>query len=88
MNTTIGDNIFGMSSAAREVMRCLFLHGPTWDGKMKYLPLGLGELVSMGYARHAFGWAWLTDSGTELAINTMLLGKAKDRRQNKHREQA
>lgn len=75
---SIRDQIFGMSGAAREVMRCLFLHGPTWDGNIPS-KVGRGELVKLGYARHAHGFAWLTDAGIEFAIKSMSMDEEKDR---------
>ena len=74
----IQDKIFGMSGAAREVMRCLFLHGPTWDGNIPS-KAGRGELVTLGYAEHEFGFAWLTRSGVEFAIKALLMDSEKER---------
>ena len=78
------DTIFGMGSAAREVMRCLFLQGPTWDGDIPS-KAGRGELIANGYAKHGYGYAWLTDIGVEFAITSMLLGEEKDRWNNRRR---
>ncbi len=75
----IRDKIFGMTSAAREVMRCLFLLGPTWDGNIPSKS-GRNELVDLGYAERWKGWAWLTRKGAEFAITSMDLGNEKERR--------
>ena len=59
------------SSAVRDVMRCLFFHGPTWDGNIPSKSARDG-LCRLGLAEHRFGYAWLTRDGVELAINTGL----------------
>ncbi len=71
------DKIFGMSSAARDVMRCLFFHGPTWDGDIPS-KAGRGELFDLGYATRHQGWSYLTDAGVRFAIDSMVLGDAKE----------
>lgn len=85
--TNIRDKIFGMSGGAREVLRCLFLQGPTWDGDIPS-KAGRGDLVRLGYAQHAFGFAWLTRSGVEFAINSMEMDREKERWQNQRRRSA
>lgn len=74
----IRDKIFGMSSAAREVMRCLFLHGPTDDGDIPSKG-GRDELCDLDYAHHEFGFAWLTRGGVEFAIKSMEMDREKER---------
>lgn len=74
--------ILGMSSAAREVLRCLFFHGPTWDGDVPS-KVGRGELVKLGLAQHEFGWAWLTREGVDFSVTVMLLGDEKEKWQRK-----
>ncbi len=76
--TDIQTKIMGMSSAAREVLRCLFFHGPTWDGDIPS-KTGRGELGQLGLAHHEFGWAWLTREGVDFALTVMLLGDEKEK---------
>ncbi len=56
-----------LSGAEREVLWCLFKHGPTWDGDIPSKS-GRTELVSKGYVAQAEGWNWLTTEGGTLAI--------------------
>jgi len=74
----IRDKIFGMSGGAREVVRCLFLHGPTWDGNIPS-KRGRDELCRLGYAHHEFGFAWLTRDGMQFAIKSMEMHLEKER---------
>jgi len=74
----IQSKILGMSGSAREVLRCLFFHGPTWDGDIPS-KVGRGELVGLGLAHHEFGWAWLTRDGIDFALTVMLLGEEKEK---------
>lgn len=78
MNDDIRDKIFGISGFARDTLRCLFFHGPTWDGDIPS-KTGRGELVKKGYAHHEFGFAWLTREGVEFAIKSMEMDRAKER---------
>lgn len=78
----VQDVIFGMSSAAREVLRCLFLHGPTWDGDVPSKS-GRGELVDLGYAERWNGWQWLTRKGVEFAVSSMEMDREKERWQRR-----
>ena len=57
-----------LSASAKETMRCLFFHGPTWDGNVPSKQ-GRGELCNLGLAEHAFGFAWLTRDGVQVAID-------------------
>lgn len=56
-----------ISGSAKEVLWCLFLHGPTWDGDVPSKN-GRGELVRQGLAWHAHGYAGLTADGAEAAL--------------------
>lgn len=67
----IDDVIETSSGAVRDVMRCLFFHGPAWDGNIPSKQARDG-LCRMGLAQHRFGYAWLTDAGVEVAINAGL----------------
>jgi hypothetical protein len=75
--TNIQDKIFGMSSAAREVVKCLFFHGPTWDGNIPSKE-GRLELCDLGYAKRAKGYTWLSEEGMKFALESLDLGNAKD----------
>jgi hypothetical protein len=78
MSEIIQDKIFGLSSGAREVMRCLFFHGPTEDGDIPS-KMGRGELFRAGLAQHRHGFAWLTDEGVRIAIEVYQLDDQKGR---------
>lgn len=80
----VRDKIFGMSGAAREVMRCLFINGPTWDGNIPS-KAGRGDLFDLGYADRVNGWSFLTKVGMDFAVNRMMLGEEKERRENESR---
>lgn len=83
---TVQDEIMGMSAMARDVMRCLFFHGPTWDGDVPSKS-GRSELVELGYAERWNGWQWLTRQGIEYAVSVMLIDRAKEKWQ-RERSQA
>lgn len=76
--TDIQSKIMGMSSAAREVLRCLFFHGPTWDGDIPSKS-GRGELYDLKLCDRLEGWTWLTREGVDFAITVMLLGDEKEK---------
>jgi hypothetical protein len=71
------------SSAIRDVMRCLFFHGPTWDGNIPS-KRARNKLCHLGLVTHRFGFAWLTDAGVEVAINAGL-DREKDLRERHSR---
>lgn len=75
-------SIFGLSGAAREVMRCLFIHGPTWDGNIPSKS-GRDDLVERGLAERWNGWQWLTRDGVDFAVTVMLFGEEKERRERR-----
>lgn len=56
-----------LSSCAKEVLGQLFMKGPTWDGNI-VSKAGRGELVDLGLAFHAHGFASLTPEGVRVAI--------------------
>ena len=56
------------TGAVGAVIRCLFFHGPTWDGNIPS-KAARDELERLGLVNHRFGYAWLTDAGVEVAIN-------------------
>lgn len=68
-----------MSVFAKEVLWCLFKHGPTWDGNLPSKD-GRKWLVKKGYAAQGDGWNWLTTDGVLLAIE-IGLGRQKEKRQ-------
>ena len=74
----IQSKILGMSGVAREVLRCLFFHGPTWDGNVPSKS-GRDELVSLGLADRMDGWQWLTREGIDFSLTVMLLGEEKEK---------
>jgi hypothetical protein len=68
----------GLSSSEVEVVKCLFFHGPTWDGNIPS-KMGRDSLCKRGLAHHEFGFAWLTRDGVEIAINTLRFDRLKER---------
>lgn len=76
----------GMTSAAQEVLKCLFFHGPIQDGDIPS-KIGRGDLVTAGYVERWNGWQWLTKDGIMLAIETFKLDRAKEKWQ-RERSQA
>lgn len=69
-----------LSSGADAVLRCLFIHGPTWDGDVPSKS-GRDELVSMGLAIRYEGFQQLTLSGLKVAVSSGL-DREKERRQS------
>ncbi len=67
-----------------EVMKCLFFHGPTWDGNIPS-KMGRDSLCDRGLAQHEFGFAWLTHDGVEIAINAFSMHRLKERWEAKKR---
>lgn len=61
------DDFNKLSSAAKDVMMQLFVTGPTWDGNISSKS-GRDELCEYDLAAHRHGWAYLTDTGIEMAI--------------------
>jgi hypothetical protein len=57
-----------LTGSAIESMRCLFLHGPTWDGNIPSKS-GRDELFDLKLAGRINGWSWLTADGMRLALN-------------------
>lgn len=76
---SIQDQIFGMTSATRDTLRCLFLKGPTWDGDLPS-KTGRDALVERGMAERWNGWQWLTLSGVRFAVEVMMLDREKEKR--------
>lgn len=68
----------GLTGAEHDVLWCLFLHGPTWDGNIPS-KVGRSNLVENGYAERRDGWNWLTFEGVTLALD-MGMGKKKEAR--------
>lgn len=81
----IRDKIFGMTSATRDVIRCLFFHGPTSDGDVPS-KFGRDEAVRLGYAERWNGWQFLTSDGTRFAVENLLLDREKERWQRERSE--
>lgn len=74
----IRDKIFGLSGSARETMRCLFFHGPTWDGDLPSKS-GRSELIERGFAERGHGFNWLNAKGVEFGIKSLMLDQQKDK---------
>ena len=74
----IRDIVFGVTSAARDTMRCLFFHGPTLDGDVPSKS-GRDELFDLGCIERWNGWQWLTKKGVEFAVNSLLLDRQKEK---------
>lgn len=73
-----------LSGAAAETLRCLFFHGPTWDGNVPSKS-GRDELVNMGLAARGNGWQWLTRAGVEACFANDIQHE-KDRRESRERK--
>lgn len=56
------------TGAVRDMLRCLFFHGPTWDGNIPSKAARDG-LCRAGMVHHEFGFAFLTRDGVELCVN-------------------
>lgn len=56
------------SGAVKDVLRCLFFKGPTWDGNIPS-KMARDGLCKLGLVHHEFGFAWLTRDGMEMCIN-------------------
>jgi len=56
-----------LTAAAADVLRCLFFHGPTWDGNVPS-KTGRDELVDMKLAQRGQGWQWLTRAGMDICF--------------------
>ncbi len=67
-----------LASNEIEVMKCLFFHGPTWDGNIPS-KMGRDSLCDRGLAHHEFAFAWLTYDGVEIAINAFGMDRLKAR---------
>lgn len=74
----IEDQVFGMSSAAREVLEKLFLFGPRLDGDVPS-KAGRGELIQLDLCSRWNGWNWLNQNGIRFAVEVMLLEGKKER---------
>jgi len=57
-----------LPSAAMELLRALFLHGPTADGDLVSKPART-RMVEMGYVVRENGWNTLTQSGLALSLS-------------------
>ena len=72
-----------LDGAAQDTLRCLFLHGPTWDGDVPSKG-GRDELVRLGLASRGDGYQWLTDAGARLCLSQGM-GREKEVRDGKRR---
>lgn len=71
-------NAEGLSSAERDVMKCLFFYGPTWDGNVPSKS-GRDQLCKRGFVHHEFAFAFLTREGVQVAVQEMGLDREKER---------
>lgn len=71
---------------AADDLRCLFFHGPTWDGNVPS-KAGRDELVRMGLAARGNGWQWLTAAGVQACFDNgiHLEKEAREARERKRR---
>jgi hypothetical protein len=69
---------FELTNAEYETFKCLFFHGPTWDGNVPS-KMSRDILCRKGYVEHKFAYAWLTESGVEFAVKVLELDKLKDK---------
>lgn len=60
-----------LSSSAIESMRCMFLHGPTYDGNIPS-KAGRDELFDLKLATRIRGYSWLTAEGMRMALDNGL----------------
>lgn len=75
---------YALRHGEADVIRCLFFHGPTWDGNIPS-KAGRDTLCKRGFVVHAFGYAWLTREGVEFAIKVMEMGRLKEAWENRRR---
>jgi hypothetical protein len=68
----------GLSGAELEVIKCLFFHGPTWDGNVPSKS-GRDRLCKRGLVWHEFGFAWLTREGVQVAVQELGMDRLKER---------
>lgn len=66
-----------------DVMKRLFLDGPTWDGAISAMDGwdGHEELRRLGFLQHEFGWSWLTRDGIKFALESLQIGEDLKRRE-------
>jgi hypothetical protein len=73
-----------LGGGAADTLRCLFFHGPTWDGNVPSKS-GRDELVRMGLAARGNGWQWLTGAGMEACFANGIHNE-KDSRESRDRQ--
>ena len=61
-----------------EVIKCLFFHGPTWDGNIPSKS-GRDSLEKRGLVHHEFAFAWLTRDGVEIAVRALKMDRLKEK---------
>jgi hypothetical protein len=74
-----------LNGRERDVLLCLFLHGPTWDGNVPS-KTGRDELVERGLAKRYKGWQYLTDQGIKLGFE-FGFDAEKEKRDSKRRRE-
>lgn len=78
MSELPGATPHSLSGAEREVLRCLFFHGPREDGDIPS-KVGRGDLYHRGFVQRGHGWNWLTSAGTDYAIIPLRMDLEKER---------
>lgn len=64
------------STAVRDVLVQLWMHGPTWDGNIASKS-GRDGLCNLGLVQHEKGFAWLTRAGVHYCIDVLALDRQK-----------
>jgi len=67
-----------LTPAEKEVIKCLFFHGPTWDGNVPSKS-GRDSLCKRGLAHHEFAFAFLTRDGVQIAVQELGMDREKER---------
>jgi len=75
-----------LTGAESEVLRQLFLNGPTWDGDI-ISKSGRDNLFTYGLAKRENGWSFLTARGVQVSL-AATLDRAKERRERERDQRA
>ena len=74
-------------SGELECFRCLFFHGPTFDGGLPSKQ-ARNNLVDLGYVNRVQGYNYLNDTGMAMAFQLGLAGKKEVWRQQRRASSA
>jgi hypothetical protein len=72
-----------LTPQAADTLRCLFFHGPTWDGNVPS-KTGRDELVNMNMVQRGKGWQWFTRAGIDACFANGIHDE-KERRESRER---